>query len=234
MQRDDLEQLGFCLFSCIVGQSFWAFYTLGMHNHIVCQLADAGLAKSSAAVSALADFLRLLSSWNEVHNLTAISDPEEMIQRHLVESLALGKFLRGDRIADVGSGGGLPGIPLAITEPRRAFTLIESLNKRVAFLRHVKAVLGLDNVIVKHTRAEDLLPIHPFDTVLARAVAALPDLLKLTGHLFTSDTVLLALTGESFIGNTAKLEGGYRARRVGEPDAKLFRGSLLIVDKDKD
>ena len=200
----------------------------------MCQLAGAGLAESSDTVSALADFLQLLSRWNEVHNLTAITDPEEMIQRHLVESLALGTFLRGNRIADVGSGGGLPGIPLAIAEPEREFTLIESRSKRAGFLRHVKAVLGLDNVVVEHARAEDLLTIPPFDTVLARAVAALPDLLNLTGHLFTSDTVLLALTGESFVGNIAKLEGGYRARRVGEPVAKLFKGSFLIVDKNKD
>ena len=87
---------------------------------------------------------------------------------------------------------------------------------------------------MEHARVEDLLTIPPFDTVLARAVAALPDLLKLTGHLFTSDTVLLTLTGESFVGNIAKLEGGYRARRVGEPVAKLFKGSFLIVDKNKD
>jgi 16S rRNA (guanine527-N7)-methyltransferase len=205
-----------------------------MQERIVCQLAGAGLAESSDTVSALAAFLQLLSRWNEVHNLTAITDPEEMIQRHLVESLALGTFLRGNRIADVGSGGGLPGIPLAIAEPEREFTLIESRSKRAGFLRHVKAVLGLDNVVVEHARVEDLLTIPPFDTVLARAVAALPDLLNLTGHLFTSDTILLALTGESFVGNIAKLEGGYRARRVGEPVAKLFKGSFLIVDKNKD
>ena len=195
------------------------------------QLASVGLAQSTDVACALAGFLGLLSQWNTVHNLTAITDPDEMVQRHLVESLALRSLLRGERIADVGSGGGLPGIPLAIAEPQRAFTLIESRGKRVGFLRHVQAVLGLQNVVVEHGRVEDLRTIQPFDTVLARAVAPLPDLLKLTGHLFAPDTVLLALTGESFAGEVASLAGGYRARRVGEPTARLFRGSLVIVDK---
>lgn len=204
-----------------------------MQKRIVQQLASAGLAESGDTADALAEFLQLLSKWNKVHNLTAIIDPEAMIQRHLVESLALGAFLRGDRVADVGSGGGLPGIPLAITEPEREFTLIESRGKRAGFLRHVQAVLGLKNVVVEHARVEDLLTIPPFDTVLARAVAALPDLLKLTGHLFGAGTILLALTGESFAGDVATLEGGYRARRAGEPIARLFRGSLVIVDKSE-
>ena len=204
-----------------------------MQERIVQELASVGLAQSGDTAGALAEFLQLLSKWNKVHNLTAIIDPEAMIQRHLVESLALGAFLRGDRIADVGSGGGLPGIPLAIAEPEREFTLIESRGKRVGFLRHVQAVLGLKNVVVEHARVEDLLPIPPFDTVLARAVAALPDLLKLTGHLFGPDTILLALTGESFAGDVATLDGGYRGRRAGEPIARLFRGSLVIVDKSE-
>ncbi len=163
-----------------------------------------------------------------------MTDPEEMIRRHLVESLALRSFLRGTRIADVGSGGGLPGIPLAIVEPEREFTLIESRGKRAEFLRHVSGVLGLANVVVEHARVEVLPGIPPFDTVLARAVAPLPELLELTGHLFAGDTILLALTGESFSGEVATLAGGYRARRVGGPIAGLFRGSFVIVDKSED
>jgi len=167
----------------------------------------------------------------DVRNLTSVTEPREMIQRHVVESLALSTFLRGARVADVGSGGGLPGIPLAIAEPQREFTLIESRGKRAGFLRHVSGVLGLTNVVVEHARVEDLRGISPFDTVLARAVAPLPDLLGLTGHLFAPDTVLLALTGESFAGQTATFQGGFRARRITGPIAGLFRGSLVIVDK---
>ena len=101
----------------------------------------------------------------------------------------------------MGSGAGVPGIPLAIAEPEREFTLIESRGKRARFLRHVQGRLGLQNVIVEHSRVEDLPGVPPFDTVLARAVAALPELLRITRHLFGPDTVMLALTGESFSEN---------------------------------
>ena len=204
-----------------------------MQQYIIKQLAGAGLVYSSKAINSLAEFLGLLTKWNEVHNLTAITKPEDMIKRHLIESLALSRFLKGNRIVDVGSGGGLPGIPLAITELHREFTLVESRSKRVSFLRHVSGVLGLKNVTVEHARVEKLLAIQPFETVLARAVAPLPDLLKLTGHLFSSETILLALTGESFAGNFASFEGGYRARRAVGPFTDLFSGSLVVVEKIK-
>ena len=124
-----------------------------MRNRIVQQLASVGLAENGDTADALAEFLQLLAKWNKVHNLTAIIEPEAMIQRHLVESLALGALLKGERIADVGSGGGLPGIPLAIAQPEKGFTLIESRGKRAGFLRHVQAVLGLKNVVVELSRA---------------------------------------------------------------------------------
>ncbi|MBD08573.1 MAG: 16S rRNA (guanine(527)-N(7))-methyltransferase RsmG [Gammaproteobacteria bacterium] len=204
-----------------------------MRQHIIKQLTDVGLIHSSKAISSLAEFLRLLSKWNEIHNLTAITRPEEMIKRHLLESLALASFLKGDRIADVGSGGGLPGIPLAITEPDRQFTLVESRSKRVSFLRHVSGALNLKNVIVEHARVEELPAILPFETVLARAVAPLPDLLKLTQHLFAPGTILLALTGESFAGDSESFEGEFQACRAVGPFTDLFSGSLVIVKKIK-
>ena len=205
-----------------------------MQQHIIKQLTDVGLAHSSKTISSLAEFLGLLTKWNEVHNLTAITELEDMIKRHLVESLALASFLKGNRIADVGSGGGLPGIPLAIAEPDRQFTLVESRSKRVSFLRHVSGVLNLENVIVEHARVEELPAILPFETVLARAVAPLPDLLKLTGHLFAPGTILLALTGESLVGDSASFEGGYRACRAVGPFTDLFNGSLVVVQKDSE
>ena len=96
--------------------------------------------------AALAAFLALLARWNRVYNLTAVRDADEVVARHFVESLALRPFLRGDRIADVGTGAGFPGMPLAIAEPERSFTLIDSRAKRIRFLRHAVAELGLRNV----------------------------------------------------------------------------------------
>jgi 16S rRNA (guanine527-N7)-methyltransferase len=119
---------------------------------------------------------------------------DEIVDRHLVESFALRPLLEGTHVADVGSGGGLPGVPLAIVERERRFTLIESRAKRVRFLRHVVAELGLTNTEVAHGRAEDLPVTRPFDTVLARAVAPPAELLAICRHLTAPGSIMLLLT----------------------------------------
>ena len=118
-----------------------------------------------------------------------------MIDRHLVESIALQQFIRGPAVADIGSGGGLPGLPLAISLPAVQFTLIESRRKRVSFLRHVAARLALGNVTVAHGRAESL-ELPQFNTVLARAVAPPAELLELAVPLLTRGGRLVLLTSE--------------------------------------
>lgn len=143
----------------------------------------------------LAGYVNLLEQWNRVHNLTGIRDREEFIDRHLVESLALRPFVAGPTVADVGSGGGLPGVPLAVLLPGVSFTLIESRRKRVSFLRHTAARLGLKNVTVAHARAEALSS-EPFATVLARAVAPPAELLTVTRGLIAPGGRLVLLTGE--------------------------------------
>jgi len=198
---------------------------------IIERLTALGIGVSPAEAASLAEFLELLRRWNRVHNLTAITDTEPMIRRHLAESLALRPFLRGQRIADVGSGAGLPGIPLAITEPARQFTLIESRGKRASFLTHVRGVLGLDNVVVAHCRAEDLRGTAPFDTVLARAVAALPALVGLTEHLLGDDGVLLALTKADIEPDARAIDKRYRVRRLRGGTADLLDGALMAVER---
>jgi 16S rRNA (guanine527-N7)-methyltransferase len=149
---------------------------------------------SAAQADSLAGFLDLLLKWNKVYNLTGVRGADEVVDRHFVESFALRKLLRGTSVADVGSGGGLPGVPLAIAEPERRFTLIESRAKRVRFLRHVVAELGLANTEVAHGRAEDLRVEQPFATVLARAVAPPAELLSICRNLTAPGSVLLLLT----------------------------------------
>src|SRR5262249_52034165 len=144
------------------------------------RLRAAGVAPPEPQVEALARFLELLIRWNRVYNLTGIRAADELVDRHLVESLALKSLLRGDRIADVGTGAGLPGVPLAIAEPGRSFTLIESRAKRVRFLRQAIVELRLGNAAVAHGRAEDLRFERPFATVLARAVAPPAELLAIS------------------------------------------------------
>jgi len=145
--------------------------------------------------AALAAYVNLLEQWNRVHNLTGIRDRTELVDRHLIESLALRPFVVGPRVADVGSGGGLPGLPLAILLSMVSFTLIESRRKRVSFLRHAATTMGLDNVSVSHARAEELT-VEPFTTVLARAVAPPAELLSVTRGLIAPGGRLVLLTGE--------------------------------------
>ena len=152
--------------------------------------------------------LDLLDEWGARMNLTAIRDRPSQISKHVLDSLSVRPFLRGERIADVGSGAGFPGIPLAIVEPHRHFTLVESTGKKCRFLDHVRDALGLANVEVVHARAEALKPAERFDTVLARAVGPLTELVKLAGPLVAGGGRLLAMKGRYPDDElTAKLNG---------------------------
>ena len=136
-----------------------------------------------------------LEKWNRRVNLTAIRDPAEMVTGHLLDSLVARPLLEGDTVLDVGTGPGFPGLPLAIAEPDRQFTLLDSNNKKIQFVQHVAGLLGLDNVTAVKGRGEDYAPGHRFDTVIARALAALPRLVEIAGHHVREDGVFVALKG---------------------------------------
>ncbi len=136
-----------------------------------------------------------LERWNKKVNLTAIRDRDEMITVHLLDSLVARPLLQGRRVLDVGTGGGFPGLPLAIAEPDRDFDLVDSNNKKIMFVQHVAGLLDLDNVNAVKARTEDYAPGYRFDTVIARAVAAVPRLLELAGHHVGEDGVFVALKG---------------------------------------
>ena len=206
-----------------------AGYTAVMWESLTRRLGGAGLSVDPDQAAALVRYLEEIRRWNRVHNLTAITDPDGMIRRHVLESLALRPYLKGRRVADVGSGAGVPGIPLAITEPERQFTLIESRGKRAAFLRHVQGVLGLGNVAVEHCRVESMTDNRRFDTLLARAVAPPAELLRLTAHLFGPETIMLALSAEPDPARLAELEKRYDIRRAdGDPGGRVS-GALLVI-----
>ena len=150
---------------------------------------------SEAQLARLVAHLDLLDEWNARMNLTAIRDRPSQLTKHLLDSLTVQPYLRGERIADVGSGAGFPGIPLAIVEPHRQFTLIESTGKKCRFLEHVRDALELKNVAVVQSRAESYKPDMRFDTVLARAVGPVADLVKVAGPLVVGGGRLLAMKG---------------------------------------
>jgi len=146
-------------------------------------------------VARLVAHLDLLDDWNSRMNLTAIRDRPSQLTKHLLDSLTVLPYLQGERIADVGSGAGFPGIPLAIVQPHRHFSLIESTGKKCRFLEHVRDALELKNVEVVQSRAESYKPEVRFDTVIARAVGPLADLVKAAGGLVVGGGRLLAMKG---------------------------------------
>ncbi len=142
-----------------------------------------------------AGLLDELEKWNRRVNLTAIRERQEMVTAHILDSLVARPLLEGSTILDVGTGAGFPGLPLAIAEPERHFTLLDSNNKKIMFVQHAAGLLGLDNVTAVKGRAEDYAPGQRFDTVIARALAALPRLVEIAGHHVGEDGVFVALKG---------------------------------------
>ena len=177
-------------------------------DEVARRLRAKALRVERAEAEKLAAFVELLLHWNRVHNLTGIRDRGELLDRHLVESLALTSLIAGETAADIGSGGGLPGIPLAIVLPGCRFTLIESRRKRASFLRHAAATLALANVEVAHSRAEALPP-RQFATVLARAVAPPRELLEIATPLVRPGGRLVLLTGADKARETVALAQGF-------------------------
>ena len=148
------------------------------------------------AIAKLAQLLTELERWNRRVNLTAIRDLETMVSGHILDSLVVRPLLEGRRVIDVGTGAGFPGLPLAIAEPQIEFGLLDSNGKKISFVQHVIGELGLSNASAIRARAEDYAPAERFDTVIARALASIPKLLQLAGHLIREDGVLLALKGK--------------------------------------
>ncbi len=159
----------------------------------------------------LLDYLALLLKWNRAFNLTAIRDPGEMVSRQLLDSLSILPLLRGARVLDVGTGPGLPGIPLAVARPDSRFVLIDSNGKKTRFVQQAVVALGLDNVQVVRTRVEAYQPNAGFDTITSRAFAALPKMVQLTRHLLAEQGQLLAMKGGVPTDEIAELAAeGYR------------------------
>ena len=169
-------------------------------------LSDMALSATAQQQERLLAFIRLLKKWNRVYNLTAIENPADMVRLHLLDSLAVLPYLSGARVLDVGTGAGLPGIPLAVLSPEREFILLDSNAKKTRFVRQAAIELGLANVAVEHARIEQFQPSHGFDVILARAFASLPAIAGETSRLLNPGGTILAQKGKSPVEEFNSLE----------------------------
>jgi len=156
---------------------------------------ELGVDLTEAQQEKLLGYLALLIKWNKAYNLTAVRDPDEMVSRHLLDSLSVVPFIGGERQLDVGSGGGMPGIPLAILFPDMKVTCLDSNGKKTRFLTQVKLELKLDNLEVIHSRAEAFKPQVPFTGIISRAFSSLEDFTQWTRHMGDKETRWLAMKG---------------------------------------
>lgn len=158
-------------------------------------LAQANIQVSEQQKDQLIELVNLLNKWNKAYNLTSVRDPQEMLVKHILDSLVVSPYLQGDRFIDVGTGPGLPGLPLAIINPDKQFVLLDSLGKRVSFIRNAVLKLRLTNVTPVLSRVEEYQPEEKFDGVLSRAFASLKDMTEWCHHLLSSDGLFYALKG---------------------------------------
>jgi len=157
---------------------------------------DIGIAVDSSGAEALLKLVDELEAGNAQFNLTAIRDRLGMLRKHVLDSLTLQPYLRGSRVADIGTGAGFPGLPLAIVNPQRRFTLVEATGKKARFVEQTARRLGCHNVQVEHARAENYRPFELVDTVVARALSSLADFAAYAGHLCAPGGRLLAMKGK--------------------------------------
>ena len=159
-------------------------------------LMQAGIVITDIQKTQLVQLVELLHKWNKAYNLTSVRDPDAMLVKHILDSLVVSPHLHGERFIDVGTGPGLPGLPLAIINPDKQFVLLDSLGKRINFIRQVIQELGLTNVTPVKSRVEEYQPDVGFDCVLSRAFASLEDMLSWCHHLPSEQGSFLALKGQ--------------------------------------
>lgn len=175
-------------------------------------LAELGLPATLNAP--LLAYLKLLDKWSGAYNLTAVREPSAMVTHHVLDSLVVRPWLKGPRVIDVGSGAGIPGIPLAFACPDLQFVLLDSNAKKTRFITQATHELKLPNVSVERARSEDYRPAQPFDTVISRAFASLAQMVEMTQHLCASDGVFVAMKGIHPREELAALPVQFKVERV--------------------
>jgi len=188
-----------------------------LEEQIADGIARMGLALPHEAIARFADYLRLLEKWNRVHNLTAVRETERMVVLHLLDSLSVLPHIAEARtLLDVGSGGGLPGIPLALARPELQVTLLDSSSKKTSFLEQARAELALANVDVVCARVEQWRPDRSYDVVVSRAFADLGEFVEQAQHLVATGGRMLAMKGVNPFEEIARVPASHRVAQVTE------------------
>jgi len=201
-------------------------------ERLIHDAKDMGVELTEPDATRLQQLLDELERWNRTYNLTAIIKREEMVTHHLLDSLAVHAELQGTAIADVGTGAGFPGLPLAVLNPGRRFTLIDSAGKKIRFVSHIAHALGLINVEGLHARVESLRPEKPFDTIVTRAFAPLPEMLDKVAPLCGPETRVLAMKGKWPREEVAAIPTGWRvvhSRDLVIPGLKESRCAIVLT-----
>lgn len=206
-----------------------------MLNKLSRLLADAGISLTDHQKNQLIAYVDMLHKWNKAYNLTSVRDPNDMLVRHILDSIVVAPHLQGERFIDVGTGPGLPGIPLSIVRPEAHFTLLDSLGKRVRFLRQVQHELKLENITPVQSRVEDFPSEPPFDGVISRAFASLNDMVSWCHHLPGQSGRFYALKGMLPEDEIASLPAEFRVEFVEKLRVPQLDGErhLVVIKPNK-
>ena len=192
-------------------------------QQLSCQPSDTQLSK-------LQNYLALLQRWNKVYNLTAVRDPKQMLALHLFDSLAVADYIQGDYCLDVGSGAGLPGIPLAIMQPERQFTLLDTNGKKTRFIQQAIIELQLSNAKVVQTRVETWQPPQAFDAIISRAFASVADFVDSSLQHLQADGCLYAMKGQLIASEWHDLPDSVSIRKTHRLDVPMVDAERHLIE----
>ena len=200
-----------------------------MKTKLTHLLTQANIRINDHQIQLLIDFVNLLNKWNKAYNLTSVRDPQEMLVKHILDSLVVSPYLQGNRFIDVGTGPGLPGLPLAIINPDKQVVLLDSLGKRISFIRNAIRELGISNVTPVLSRVEEYQQEEKFDGVLSRAFASLKDMTDWCHHLPKENGYFYALKGVYQEDEVQALDEKYRVQQVIELHVPELVGERHLI-----
>ena len=188
-----------------------------------------GLPADAVLTDGLLQYLAELVRWNKAYNLTSVRDPDEMLTRHLLDSLSVDSYINGETVLDVGTGAGLPGIPLALLNPHASFVLMDSNGKKIRFIEHAARTLGLENVLPLQARVESHPDTVVFNTVVCRAYASLLDFVTSSGHLLANGGEMIAMKGRVPQQELDELPAAWTVKQVDPVEVPGLEGKRHIV-----